>query len=94
MENNAQVSLFYRGGKIFWSKNVITNVLLYFEPKDLAKGKYKRVNKNFQKATLVVLDFWRFDATKIIEKNLEIINLRAKEFSESEQRAGYRETSS
>ena len=83
MENQAQISLFYRDGKIFWSKNVITNVLMYFEPRDLVKGNYRRVNKNFLNAQETVLNFWRFDATKIIERNLEIITERKKEFSGS-----------
>ena len=50
MENQAQISLFYRDGKIFWSKNVITNVLMFFEPRDLVKGNYRLVNKNFLNA--------------------------------------------
>ena len=50
MENRAQNSLFYRDGKIFWSKNVITNLLMFFEPRDLVKGHYKLVNKNFLNA--------------------------------------------
>ena len=57
------------------------------------KGKYK-VNKNFKNATEVVVNFWRFDATKLIERNLEIISERKIEFAESGMRTEYRETSS
>ena len=56
------------------------------------KGKYK-ANKNFKNATEVVVNFWRFDATKLIERNLEIINERKIEFAESGTRAEYRDTS-
>ena len=57
------------------------------------KGRYN-ANKNFKNATEVVVNFWRFDATNLCERNLKIIDERKMEFADSGMRTEYRETSS
>ena len=57
------------------------------------KGGYN-ANKNFKNATEVVINFWRYDATKLCERNLKIIDERKMEFADSGMRTEYRETSS
>ena len=66
-------SIFHKNGKLFWSSNVLTNVLYNIEPRDLIVGRYMEVSKNFKKATNAVITVWRYEGTNMIEKNLDNI---------------------
>ena len=81
-----EFSIFHKKGKIFWSSNVLTNVMYFFEPKDCVKGPYMMVNKNMKKATETVINVWRYQGTQLIERSLDLMEKRKKDFMTSGQR--------
>ena len=86
-------SLFHKNGKIFWSSNVLTNVMYFFEPKELVKGPFMLVNKNMNKATNNVITVWRYEGTNLIEKTMLMIEARKKDFLESGRRRAWKDAS-
>lgn len=86
-----ELSIFHKKGKIFWSSNVLTNVMYFFEPEYCVKGPFKQVNKNLKKAAETVINVWRYQGTQLIEKSLDRIEKNKKDFMTSGRREAYRE---
>ena len=76
---------------MFWSTNVLTNVLYFIDAKYMiCQGQFKLVSRNFKKAVEIVMRVQLTQATKIIEKSVDLIEKERELWYKSEKVAHMR----